>query len=148
MGKTRFSVHLLSCLILGGFLGCTNKEPPNHKLERGVTMKARSKQEANGEVAFEGIIRRTLSYNDEMMLCHFIMKEGGKIPLHDHRASQIGYVVSGSVRFLNKEGEEAFIASTGDSYVFDPYQVHGAEALEDSELIETFYPPREEYKDF
>ena len=35
-----------------------------------------------------GILRTTLAYNAQMMLCHFKMKKGTKIPLHDHEAAR------------------------------------------------------------
>ena len=45
-----------------------------------------------------GVIRKTLSYNNEAMLCHFLLHKGAKIPLHNHRATQIGYIVKGKGR--------------------------------------------------
>lgn len=95
----------------------------------------------------QGILRKTLAYNEEVMLCHFRMGRGSAIPLHNHRASQVGYVVSGTLRFLGKEEKDAFVASAGDSYVFGPNQVHGCEVMEDAEVVEVFSPAREEYKD-
>ena len=88
--------------------------------------------------------RKTLSYNDEVMMCHFIMKKGASIPLHGHRASQNGYVISGKVKFFTETGE--FIAEKGLSYVFDANEKHGAEILEDSEVVEAFAPSRPEYE--
>ncbi len=111
-------------------------------------MKAKSLDQASGIEQLDGVVRKTLSYNEEVMLCHFQLNEGARIPLHDHRASQIGFVVKGAVRFLGAADEDSFEARAGDSYVLDPHQVHGAEALEASEFVEVFYPVREEYKDF
>lgn len=96
----------------------------------------------------EGVTRRTLSYNDEAMLCHFQLKKGAQIPLHNHRATQIGYIVSGKARFLAEDPESEFEGGPGDSYVFDAFVKHGTVALEDTEYIEVFAPPRDEYKDF
>ena len=96
----------------------------------------------------DGVIRKTLSYNDEAMLCHFTLKRGATIPLHDHRATQIGIVVSGKARFLAEKPEDEFVVEAGDSYVLDPHVKHGTVALEDTVYIEVFSPTREEYKDF
>lgn len=93
----------------------------------------------------EGIFRTTLEYTDEAMVCHFIMKKGAKVPLHNHYASQIGYVISGKIEFI-QENDTGFIATNGCSYCFDRFEYHGANVLEDSELIETFSPARDEYK--
>ncbi len=91
-----------------------------------------------------GIFRRTLTWNKELMLCHFEMKKGSKIPLHDHRASQNGYVVSGKVNFITEKGN--FTAGPGDAYIFGPNEKHGAEVLEDAIVVETFSPSRPEYE--
>ncbi|TFF90620.1 MAG: cupin domain-containing protein [Promethearchaeota archaeon] len=92
-----------------------------------------------------GIYRKTLSYNDNVMLCHFLLEADAKIPLHDHDAHQIGYVISGKIKFLT-ETRGNFIAEAGDSYVFDGMEKHGAEIIETAEVIEVFSPTREEYK--
>ena len=110
-------------------------------------MKGKSLHEVAGVENLEGVLRRTLSYNQEVMLCHFQLKAGAKVPLHNHRASQIGFVVKGKVRFLGEKKSDSFLARAGDSYVLDPHQIHGAEALEATEFVEVFYPTREEYKD-
>ena len=94
------------------------------------------------------VFRKTLAYNDEVMLCSFSLKKGAKIPLHEHRASQIGYIISGLVDFLAEYEADRFIAKAGDTYVFDPHQKHGLIALEDTFYIEVFSPARKEYKDF
>ena len=96
----------------------------------------------------EGVVRKTLSYNDEAMLCHFVLAKGAKIPLHNHRATQIGYVVRGKARFIAERPEDEFEVGPGDSYVFGPFVKHGATALEETEYIEVFSPARDEYKDF
>jgi quercetin dioxygenase-like cupin family protein len=94
-----------------------------------------------------GIVRRTLAYNEELMLCVFKLSAGAQIPLHNHRASQIGYCISGRVRFVGKSPSDTFEVCGGDSYVFDPHVFHGAEALVESEYVEVFHPMRPEYED-
>lgn len=103
---------------------------------------------ADAKEMFPGVVRKTLAYNQDVMLCHFKFAKGAKIPLHDHVPSQIGYVISGCVRFIGATDADAFEAKAGDSYVIDPSVQHGGEALEDSTLVEVFNPSREEYADF
>jgi quercetin dioxygenase-like cupin family protein len=95
-----------------------------------------------------GVIRKTLAYNDEALLCHFTLKKGAQIPLHNHRATQIGYIVSGQARFLAEKPEDEFTGGAGDAYVFSAFVKHGAVALEDTIYVEVFVPVRDEYKDF
>ena len=87
-----------------------------------------------------------MSYNEQSMICHFRMKRGARIPLHNHEAGQHGFVISGRVHFLQKGGP-GFDAPAGSSYVFGSWEEHGAEVLEDSEVIEVFTPMRPEYVD-
>jgi quercetin dioxygenase-like cupin family protein len=93
-----------------------------------------------------GVFRTTLSYNAPSMICHFRLDKDARIPLHHHEAVQHGYVLRGRICFLGKNGS-SFEARPGTSYVFDPWEEHGAEVLEDSEVLEFFAPMRPEYAD-
>ena len=93
----------------------------------------------------EGISRKTLSFNSSVMLCQFILKKNAEIPMHDHEAHQIGYIIKGKIKFITETRGE-FIAQKGDSYVFDSLEKHGAMIIKDAEVIEVFHPSREEYK--
>ena len=93
---------------------------------------------------FEGVYRKTLLYDKQLMLCHFTLEKNANIPLHTHKEHQIGYVIKGKLQFITEEGE--FIAKEGDSYIFDSNEKHGATVLEDSEVIDIFNPAREDYK--
>ena len=93
----------------------------------------------------KGIFRTTMAYTDNAMLCQFNMKKGAKVPLHNHPAEQIGYLISGRIKF-NQADDKFFIAEPGCGYAFGPMEYHGAEVLEDSEVIECFSPARDEYK--
>jgi quercetin dioxygenase-like cupin family protein len=92
----------------------------------------------------KGIYRKTMLYNDKLMLCHFTLKKEAKLPLHNHKEHQIGYVIKGKLRFITENGE--FIANKGDCYIFQSNEKHGAIILEDTEVIDVFNPAREDYK--
>jgi quercetin dioxygenase-like cupin family protein len=102
-----------------------------------------NKKSVNAVEALPGIFRRTLTYNNEAMLCHFEMKKGAQIPLHQHVHVQNGYCVTGKLRFFTKTGD--FIVTAGDSYIFNSNEAHGADVLEESDVVEIFIPCREEY---
>jgi quercetin dioxygenase-like cupin family protein len=91
-----------------------------------------------------GIYRTTLAWDAQTMLCHFRMTRGARVPLHHHPAAQNGYVVSGRVRFQRGDGT-SFEAVAGTGYCFGPEETHGAEVVEESEVIECFAPMRPEY---
>jgi quercetin dioxygenase-like cupin family protein len=90
-----------------------------------------------------GIFRRTLAYDQELMLCHFTMKKGAATQPHTHPAAQIGYVMRGKVIFHHGESG-IFAVEAGGSYVFDPNESHAIEVLEEAEIIECFAPLRPE----
>ena len=91
-----------------------------------------------------GILRRTVAYNDQLMLCHFALRAGSRIPLHSHASTQNGYLIRGRVRMLWEDGRE-LLAEPGTGWCFASNERHGAEVLEDSEAVECFTPARPEY---
>lgn len=103
-----------------------------------------TRSEKSAKEGPEGIFRTTLAYNEQSMMCYFQMKKGSKIPIHHHPAVQNGYVIKGKVKFFRGE-KYSFTVEVGGSYVFDPEEPHGAEVLEDAELVECFAPMRPEY---
>jgi len=92
----------------------------------------------------KGIYRRTLCFNNEIMLCHFNLKKNSEIPIHQHREHQVGYVIRGKMEFFTEDGN--FVVEKGNSYIFQSNEKHGAKILEDTELIDIFNPSRPEYK--
>lgn len=101
-------------------------------------------QESEKCVQRPGLTRTTLSFNEELMICHFHEEKGTKIELHTHLAVQNGFVLKGKIKFFLADGTE-FIATPGSAYVFDSMESHGSLALEETELIESFTPMRPEY---
>ena len=111
-------------------------------------MKQKSVETATPIENPEKVVRRTLAYNDEIMLCHFQLEEGARIPLHNHPAVQTGYIISGRMQFIGKADSDTFEVGPGDAYAFESEKHHGGVALEDSVFVEVFAPSRDEYKDF
>lgn len=103
-----------------------------------------NKNEVQSTKALEGVYRKTLIYNDDMMLCLFILQKGAEIPIHSHKETQIGYIIKGKLKFYTSNYE--FTAKEGDSYVFNSNEKHGASVLEDTEVIDVFNPSRDDYK--
>lgn len=91
-----------------------------------------------------GLVRRTLVYNSQSMLCHFTVKKGTSMDVHVHEAVQNGFMLHGTLRFRMQD-EKSITVCQGDAYLFESNEPHGLIALEDSEFIEIFTPAREEY---
>lgn len=91
-----------------------------------------------------GLVRKTMSYIDDIMMCLFEQDTGTVVDLHTHAAVQNGYVISGKLEFRKADGTKV-IAEAGDSYAFASNEPHGSVCLEHAVFIENFTPSREEY---
>ncbi|MHA1680715.1 MAG: cupin domain-containing protein [Promethearchaeota archaeon] len=109
-------------------------------------MKVKKISEVAAIEMLPGIFRRTMVYNNEAMVCHFDLKKGAEIPLHDHPASQLGYLISGKAEFYYETRENKIIVHPGDSYIIPGGVTHGAKMIEDCIIIECFAPSRPEYE--
>jgi quercetin dioxygenase-like cupin family protein len=91
----------------------------------------------------DGIEQKTLVHGEKTLMAEFRLAKGSIVPRHSHPHEQAGYLVSGRVRFSADGGEK--ICNPGDSWCIPGNEEHGAEAMQDSVLVEVFSPVREEY---
>jgi quercetin dioxygenase-like cupin family protein len=91
----------------------------------------------------DGIELKNLTHGSKTHLTEVRLKKGALIPEHQHPHEQTGYLVSGRLRFFS--GDEEAIAGPGDSWTFEGGRKHGAEALEETVVIECFSPVRDDY---
>jgi quercetin dioxygenase-like cupin family protein len=91
-----------------------------------------------------GVVRRTLTDGERMMLIEVTLDKGAVVPLHTHPHEQIGYLASG--RLLFAVGDERRELAAGDSWLVPSNVPHQVTALEPSVAIDIFSPPREEYR--
>ena len=91
-----------------------------------------------------GLIRKTLVSGDRLMICRFDLDIGVAIPSHSHPHDQAGYVVSGKIR-ITVDGKSCDLGP-GDSYSAPSGALHSAVALEASAVVDTFSPPRVDYR--
>jgi len=91
-----------------------------------------------------GVIRRTLSTSEGLMLIEVALEKGAVVPSHSHPHEQVGYLISGRVLF--ELGDERRELAAGDSWLVPPNVPHQVTALERSLAIDVFSPPREEYR--
>jgi quercetin dioxygenase-like cupin family protein len=94
--------------------------------------------------AFAGITRRTLAWGERMMVTENILEAGAVLPLHNHPHEQITTLVSGELEL--RVGEETFVLGPGDSLLVPSGASHAGVARQRSVAIDTFAPPREDYK--
>jgi quercetin dioxygenase-like cupin family protein len=91
----------------------------------------------------EGVRLKSLVHGERTHLTEVKLDKGAVVPEHQHPQEQTGYLISGSLRF-NVDGEIT-VATAGASWNLPAGIPHGAEALEDTVVVEVFSPVREDY---
>ena len=90
-----------------------------------------------------GIARRTLVHGDSMYQMTALLAAGSVMPAHQHPQEQIVHILSGRARLIvNGEPHEM---ATGDSFYLAANVPHGIETIEETRILDTFSPPREDY---
>jgi quercetin dioxygenase-like cupin family protein len=99
--------------------------------------------EAEGWISMrEGIRRRTIAAGERMMQMLVVLDRGAHLPEHQHPHEQLTHVLRGRLRFLI--AGEARELGPGESVCLPGGTPHGADALEETLVIDTFSPPRED----
>ena len=93
---------------------------------------------------FPGVVRRTLTAGDRMMLVEVTLEGGAVVPTHTHPHEQTGYLVSGRMTF--ELGGETRELGPGDCWLVPSDMPHQVTALERCVVVDIFSPPREEYR--
>ena len=88
------------------------------------------------------IRRKIFPPGKEMMSMLIEFKVGGYGPEHSHPHEQLGFVVKGKIKMVLDEKE--IIASAGEQIWVPGNVSHSVLALEDSLVLETFTPLRED----
>lgn len=91
----------------------------------------------------EGVKRKIVTYDDQLMLTRVAFEKGGVGALHHHYHRQITHVESGV--FEVQIGDEKKQLKAGDAYQVPPNVVHGATCLEAGVLVDAFSPYREDF---
>src|SRR6266511_2847684 len=89
-----------------------------------------------------GIRRRTLASGERMMQMQVMLDAGSHLPQHQHPHEQLTHVLRGRLRLL-LAGERLELGP-GQSVCIPGGALHAADALEDTLVVDTFSPPRED----
>jgi quercetin dioxygenase-like cupin family protein len=95
------------------------------------------------ETVGNGIERKILGHDDEVMMVAVRFEKGAVGALHYHVHRQISYVESGSFE-VTIDGNKK-VLSKGDCFFVAPDLEHGVFALEAGTLIDIFVPSREDF---
>src|SRR5689334_15180607 len=89
-----------------------------------------------------GIRRRTLAAGEQMMQMLVTLDAGSHLSEHQHPHEQITHVLRGRLRLLVAGNPHEMVP--GQSICLPGGTPHAADALEDTLVIDTFSPPRED----
>jgi quercetin dioxygenase-like cupin family protein len=90
-----------------------------------------------------GVRRQTITSGTTMYQMRARLDAGSVLPIHQHPQEQITHVISGRLRMIvNGEAQEI---GSGESVYIAGNTPHGVETLEDTLVIDTFSPPRDDY---
>jgi quercetin dioxygenase-like cupin family protein len=90
-----------------------------------------------------GIKRRTLTSGQTMYQMQAQLAAGSKMPAHQHPQEQIVHILSGRMKLI-VEGTPHEL-KTGDSFYLAANIPHGVETMEETRVLDTFSPPRDDY---
>lgn len=91
----------------------------------------------------DGVSRRLLGHDPEVMMTYVTFGRGSVGPIHHHPHRQVSYIVSG--RFEVQIGNRRKVLKAGDSYLIPPNVMHGSVALEEGAIVDVFTPMRQDF---
>jgi quercetin dioxygenase-like cupin family protein len=90
-----------------------------------------------------GIKRRTHAHGRTMYQMVAELAAGSRMSEHQHWQEQIVHILSGRMKLIvNGEPHDL---KTGDSFYLASNIPHGVETIEETRVLDTFSPPRDEY---
>ena len=93
------------------------------------------------------LLERRRIIGERVMLSYVTLKKGCVVPSHAHPNEQFACLLSGRLRFEIGGGagspSEELVLVAGEVLHFPPDVPHGAEALEDTIVLDVFSPPSE-----
>jgi quercetin dioxygenase-like cupin family protein len=89
-----------------------------------------------------GISRRTITAGASMYQMRAELAAGSQMPEHRHPQEQIAHVINGRMQ-LSVAGVPHELAA-GEAFYLGSNVPHGVETIEDTTVIDTFSPPRDD----
>jgi quercetin dioxygenase-like cupin family protein len=90
-----------------------------------------------------GIKRRTMTSGKTMYQMVAELEAGSRMPEHRHPQEQVVHILQGRMRLIVEDQPHEL--ATGDSFYLASNIPHGVETIEDTRVLDTFSPPRDEY---
>ena len=91
------------------------------------------------------LLTRQFVSGQKAMLSRILLKQGCLVPEHQHENEQVSLVVSGALEFVVSGVTQ--VVRAGEILVIPSGAPHSALALEDTENLDLFAPPRQDWID-
>ena len=89
------------------------------------------------------LLTRQFCSGEQAMIGRVMLKKGCVVPEHSHPNEQLAYIVSGALEFV--VGGVTQVVRAGEILVIPANVPHAATALEDTEDLDLFAPPRQDW---
>jgi unsaturated pyranuronate lyase len=90
-----------------------------------------------------GIRRRTIANGTTMYQMVARLEAGSRMPEHTHSQEQIVHILEGRMRLI--VSGVPYELKRGESFYLAGNVPHGVETIEDTTVLDTFSPPRDDY---
>src|SRR5678816_4945536 len=90
-----------------------------------------------------GIRRRTITHGSSMYQMIARLDAGSRMPEHKHSQEQIVHILEGRMNLIVSGVPHEL--KRGDSYYLAANVPHGVETIEQTMVLDTFSPPRDDY---
>lgn len=91
------------------------------------------------------LLTRQFLSGEKAMVSRLMLKQGCVVPTHQHFSEQISMIVSGALEFVVDGVTQ--VVRAGEILVIPSNAPHSAIALEDTENMDFFAPPRQDWID-
>ena len=93
------------------------------------------------------LLSRQIINGERSMLARVQLAKGCVVPKHSHDNEQFTLILAGALRFLIGEEGREVVVRTGEVLHIPSGVPHEAEALEDTDDLDVFTPPRQDWLD-
>jgi quercetin dioxygenase-like cupin family protein len=90
-----------------------------------------------------GIRRRTITHGTSMYQMVAKLEAGSRMPEHKHSQEQIVHILEGRMKLIVSGVPHEL--KRGESFYLAGNVPHGVETIEDTLVLDTFSPPRDDY---